>query len=119
MQFDDLAESEIPRQARRRYNSSFFRSTRSAAALKSSPGVARRSTIAARARSSGARPSSSTLSRAIRVIGTILRVIVRMWMRTVVSPSIVTGAYPHEWEGHRDSYSNSRARLVVGDCYAT
>jgi len=33
MQFDDLAECEIPHQARRRYNSSFFRSTRSAAAL--------------------------------------------------------------------------------------
>jgi len=59
MQFDDLAECEIPHQARRRYNSSFFRSTRSAAALKSSPGVARRSAIAARARSSGARPSRS------------------------------------------------------------
>jgi len=63
MQFDDLAECELPHQARRRYNSSFFRSTRSAAALKSSPGVARRSTIAARARSSGARPSRSASSR--------------------------------------------------------
>ena len=59
MQFDDLAECEIPRQARRRYNASFFRSTRSAPALRSSPGVARRSTIAARARSSGGRPSRS------------------------------------------------------------
>jgi hypothetical protein len=59
MQFDDLAECEIPHQERRRYSSSFFRSTRSAAALKSSPGVARRSAIAARARSSSARPSRS------------------------------------------------------------
>lgn len=58
MQFDGLAEGEIP-QARRRYNSSFFRSRRPAAALKSSPGVARRSAIAARARSPGARPRRS------------------------------------------------------------
>ena len=59
VQVDDLAECEIPHQARRRYNYSFFRSTRSAAALKSSPGIARRSAIAARARSSGASPRRS------------------------------------------------------------
>jgi len=56
VQVDDLPQGEIAHQARRRYNSSFFRSTRSAAAWKSSPGAARRSAIAARARSSGASP---------------------------------------------------------------
>ncbi len=59
MQFDDLPQGDISHQARRRYNSLFFRSTRSAADLKSSPGVASRSAIAARARSSGARPRRS------------------------------------------------------------
>ena len=59
MQFDNLPQGDIPHQARRRYNSSFFRSTRSAADLKSSPGVVSRSAIAARARSSGARPRRS------------------------------------------------------------
>src|SRR3990167_3113786 len=67
MQFHDLPEREIPHQARRRYSSSFFRSTRSAAALKSSSRVASRSAIAARARSSGARPrrSASWRSRSV------------------------------------------------------
>jgi hypothetical protein len=59
MQVDDLPHGDIPHHARRRYNSSFFRSTRSAADLKSSPGVVSRSAIAARARSSGARPRRS------------------------------------------------------------
>src|SRR5712692_6567229 len=65
VQLDDLPQGEISHQARRRYNSSFFRTTRSAARLNSSSGVASRSVIAARASSSGASPrrAASWLSR--------------------------------------------------------
>jgi hypothetical protein len=63
VQLDDLPQREIPYQARRRYNSSFFRRTRSAAALNSSSRVASRSATAARARSSGARPRRSASRR--------------------------------------------------------
>ncbi len=63
VKFHHLSESQIPHQARRRYNSSFFRSTRSAAALKSSSRFASRSARAARARSSGASPSRAAASR--------------------------------------------------------
>jgi hypothetical protein len=63
MQVDDLTQGEVTHQARRRYSSSFFRSTRSAAAWKSSSGATRRSAIAARARSSGAIPRRSAVKR--------------------------------------------------------
>jgi len=63
VQIDHLAERQIPHQARRRYNSSFLRSTRSAAVLKSSLDVARRSVTAARASSSDAMPRRAASSR--------------------------------------------------------
>src|SRR6266508_593294 len=56
MQLNDLPQRDIPHQARRRYSSWFFCSTRLAATSKSSSRVARRSATAARARSSGVRP---------------------------------------------------------------
>jgi hypothetical protein len=59
VQVDDLPQGEVALQERRRYNSSFFRSTRSAAALKSASLVASRSAMAAVARSSGVRPRRS------------------------------------------------------------
>src|SRR3990172_1274879 len=63
VQVDDLPQGEVTHQARRRYSSSFFRSTRSEAAWKSSYGATRRSAIAARARSSGAIPRRSAAKR--------------------------------------------------------
>ena len=59
VQIDHLPGSDISHQARRRYSSSFLCRTRSAAALNSSPGVARRSATAARARSSRVSPRRS------------------------------------------------------------
>jgi hypothetical protein len=59
MQLDNLPQRDIPHQARRRYNSWFFCSTRLAAAAKSSSRVANRSATAALARSSGVRPRRS------------------------------------------------------------
>ena len=51
VQLDHLPQGEISHQARRRYSSSFFRRTRSAARWNSASGVASRSAIAARASS--------------------------------------------------------------------
>src|SRR5439155_20667503 len=59
VQLNDLPQRDVAHQARRRYNSWFFCSTRLAAASKSSSRVASRSATAARARSSGARPRRS------------------------------------------------------------
>src|SRR5262245_10290346 len=63
VKLDDFRQRKVAHQARRRYNSSFFLSTRSAAALKSSSAVASRSAIAALARSSGVSPSRSASRR--------------------------------------------------------
>jgi len=63
MKLNDLRKRKIAHLARRRYNSSFFFKTRSAAALKSSPAVASRLAIAARARSSGVNPRRAASSR--------------------------------------------------------
>src|SRR3989442_5785661 len=59
MQLNDLPQRNVAHQARRRYSSWFFCSTRLAAASKSSSRVASRSATAARARSSGVRPRRS------------------------------------------------------------
>jgi len=80
MQFNDLPQRDVAHQARRRYSSWFFCSTRLAAASKSSSRVANRSATAARARSSGVSPrrSASWRSRsacaADRSIVTFMRV---------------------------------------------
>jgi hypothetical protein len=63
MQLDDFCQREIPHQARRQYSSPFFFNTRSAATLKSSPVLAKRSAIAALARSSGVKPRRSASRR--------------------------------------------------------
>jgi len=59
VQLHHLAQGQITHQARRRYNSWFFRITRSAAVLKSSAGAANTSATTALARSSGERPRRS------------------------------------------------------------
>src|SRR5438034_81116 len=65
VQLDNLPQGEISHQARRRYSSSFFRRTRTAARANSGSGVASRSVIAARASSSGASPRRSASWRSL------------------------------------------------------
>jgi hypothetical protein len=59
VQFNHLAQGQVAHQARRRYSSWFFLITRSAAAWKSSEGVANTSATTARAKSSGESPRRS------------------------------------------------------------
>src|SRR3990172_2853022 len=63
LECDHLAKRQVPHQARRRYSSSFFRSTCSAASRKSSSSLLSRSARAARARASGSTPKRAASAR--------------------------------------------------------
>src|ERR1035438_4987964 len=62
VKLNDFTDRQVAHQAKRRYNSWFLRSTRSAAARNSSSRFASKSATAARARSDGGMPSRSASS---------------------------------------------------------
>ena len=79
VQFNHLAQGQITHQARRRYSSWFFRITRSAAAWKSSAGVANTSATTALARSSGESPRRSASRRSRSVWAADSSILSFMW----------------------------------------